>query len=644
MQKWINGNTWVAMTDLSDDYVNSLCIYDSGAGNHIYGGTSDAGELLEFNGVSAWIIKATVGGVCSISSILVHNAGVRNYLYAVTASGSLLQWDDSDILTVKASSGTNFYAAIVYNSGSGNHIYCAGNDGKLYEWNNIDTLTAVTGVTGASIVSLAVHDGYLYAGTINGKLFQWNKSNAWVDKAAAFDGEIIIFSLISFMAQPNLDGIYQYFYSYYNSITGQESALSPISNTVTATWQNVNLSNLYPSSDTQVNKKRIYRTGGTLSTINFIAEIANATTTYQDNLGDSSVGNLEDCSRNDVLPAVRSFSIHHHQLFAGYSDADNGNVFDSRFYQPESCPDSSPDLYFFKVGNDSDPVVAVMPLDIDMIVYTKLHTFRLRYIGTAEGDMVLEEIAGVGLASDNTLVTCLDSSGRPFHLFFGQSPIGPGIYRHDGSGVSLISRIVDPIFTGENAYISGLNWTYIDKCCGVFAGNKYYLAYPEGTSTDNNKVLVIDFAFNPPSFSKFSFQASAMVYDPITREIIFGGTAKEVYKLTGTSDWVSGAATGIALIYQTPYIGNRNQIAQAQEIAFSANTGSNTLTVKVYADGILKQTLTTSTAAMGRVKLTTDPTLCMGKMFSVRFEITSPLTSKVKISTPLELKVSPFNR
>ena len=203
-----------------------------------------------------------------------------------------------------------------------------------------------------------------------------------------------------------------------------------------------------------------------------------------------------------------------------------------------------------------------------------------------------------------------------------------------------MSRIVDPIFTGERTDVTAIAWTYINTCCAAFSNNKYYLAYPETGQTVPNKILMIDFSFTPPVFLNHSFQASAIVHDQITGELIFSGTAREVYKLTGTSDWISGAATGIAMIYQTPYFGDRNQNEQMQEIAFSADTGSATLTVKVYADGSLKQTLTTSTAAMARVRLMVDPTLCVGKMFSIRFEITAPVAAKVKISPPLEVKVT----
>ncbi len=637
LQKWDGAGAWTSVAPQSgSENIYSLCVYNSGAGDHIYGGTSENQKLLEFNGTDAWVVKApSLTGLGHVYALVVYDSGSGNHLYGATENDGLWEWNNTNAWVSKSAS-LSLYAIVVYNSGSGNHLYAAGNNGNLYEWNNVSTLTSVAPGGTASVLALGVHNSYLYAGTLEGKLLKWNKSNAWVEVAPAYGGEITIWALISFTPPSNLNGTYQYFYSYVNSTTGQESALSPVSDAIVATDDLINLSNIDASTDTQVDKKHIYRTGGTLSTINYLGEIVNATTTYEDNIADMAIGDLEDCSHNDVLPAVRFFSIHHHQLFAGYSDTDKGTVFDSRFYQPESCPD----LYFFKVGNESDYVVAVMPLDIDMIVYTRLHTFRLRYIGMSEGDVIMEEIAPIGLVSDNTLVTCVDDAGRPFHLFLGQSAKGRGIYRHNGSGVSLISRIVDPIFTGERPDVIAMDWTYINTCAAAFCKNKYYLAYPETGQTTPNKVLVADFDFSPnPAFLRHDFKASAICYDPNTDELIFGGTNKEVYKLSGTSDWISGAAAGITMVYQTPYIGNRNQYEQMREILFSADTQGNALTVKVYTDHTLKQTLTCSTASMQRVKLSVNPALCIGKCFSIRFEITS--TSRVKISPPLEVRMIP---
>ena len=453
LYRWDNSSYWeeVAPTLDTSEGICSLCVYSG----KLYGGTLSHAYLYEWDGTAAWVKKATQPGTqTQITCMCVYGGKLYGSTYP---SGKLVEWNDSDAWVEKAPqlssqtkmmemvsfddgggadlygasypggylfrwNGTNawgavtsiasyyFYSLCSHNNGSTTRLYASqSTTGKLFEWNNTNAWAEKAPQLGTEIpTGLLSSGGYLYGCTIpTGHLYRWNNSSAWQLQTAAGPGvslrQITVATIVS-----GLTSDYQYFYTYVNSLTGQESALSPISSVISVLNQGVNLSNLEASTDTQVDKKRIYRTGGTLTTINFIAEIDNATTTYQDNFSDTSVGDIEDCSNNDVLPAVRFFSMHHHQLFAGYSDADKGYVFDSRFYQPESFPDT----YFFRVGNDSDPVIAVMALDIDMIVYTALHTFRLRYIGTSEGDVVLEEIAAVGLASDNTLVTAIDPNRK----------------------------------------------------------------------------------------------------------------------------------------------------------------------------------------------------------------------------------------
>lgn len=97
-----------------------------------------------------------------------------------------------------------------------------------------------------------------------------------------------------------LTGDYYYKVSYYNSTTGHESNGSTMSAVVSPSSEKVNLSGLTASSDSQVDKKRIYRTTAGGAIFFYLAEIANATTTYEDNIADSALGTTECPSHNDV--------------------------------------------------------------------------------------------------------------------------------------------------------------------------------------------------------------------------------------------------------------------------------------------------------------------------------------------------------
>ena len=87
-----------------------------------------------------------------------------------------------------------------------------------------------------------------------------------------------------------LKGTLQYAMTYYNSTSGIESAPSLASLELDMTkGGTVTLTDLYISSDPQVDKKRLYRIGGNLTSFTRVTELANATTSYVDSLGDVQV-------------------------------------------------------------------------------------------------------------------------------------------------------------------------------------------------------------------------------------------------------------------------------------------------------------------------------------------------------------------
>ena len=90
-------------------------------------------------------------------------------------------------------------------------------------------------------------------------------------------------------AAGGLTGTYYYYVTYFNA-AGDESAPSPISAGVSPAGQAVALSNIPVSADAQVTGRRIYRTGGTLSTINLVATLNASDTTATDNTADGAVG------------------------------------------------------------------------------------------------------------------------------------------------------------------------------------------------------------------------------------------------------------------------------------------------------------------------------------------------------------------
>lgn len=97
-----------------------------------------------------------------------------------------------------------------------------------------------------------------------------------------------------------LTGAYQYLVSFYNHNTGHESSVNVTPATFTASSQQVDLSSIPVSADSQVTRRRIYRTTSGGSIFYFLHEITdNTTTTYTDNNADSALGSTEGPTDND---------------------------------------------------------------------------------------------------------------------------------------------------------------------------------------------------------------------------------------------------------------------------------------------------------------------------------------------------------
>jgi hypothetical protein len=96
-------------------------------------------------------------------------------------------------------------------------------------------------------------------------------------------------------AAGNLKGVYQYYYTYFSSITGVESNPFPLPVSVTADFQIVNIAALAFSPDLQVTRRRIYRTVGNGAVAFLLVEIGDnfSTTTYVDNTPDTGLQSVE---------------------------------------------------------------------------------------------------------------------------------------------------------------------------------------------------------------------------------------------------------------------------------------------------------------------------------------------------------------
>src|SRR3990167_4538703 len=114
-----------------------------------------------------------------------------------------------------------------------------------------------------------------------------------------------------------LTGAYSYKVTFYNNALAHESIPSVASNSVTASAQQIGLTGIPVSADPQVTRRRLYRTSTGGATYRFLAEMTdNTTTTYTDNLADTTLGVEVESSANGLPPLAAMFLIWRGFLFA----------------------------------------------------------------------------------------------------------------------------------------------------------------------------------------------------------------------------------------------------------------------------------------------------------------------------------------
>lgn len=139
-----------------------------------------------------------------------------------------------------------------------------------------------------------------------------------------------------------LSGVYTYVYTFYNSVSGVESAPSAVSNEVTVGAGKVNIIGLVSSIDPQVDKKIIYRVGGNLAKFTQVAVISNSTGTYLDEIADVDLTGelLESTSWNASPAGLKYLTEAYAMLF--------GAVGTKLYYTPIGIPDAWPGDYFIE--------------------------------------------------------------------------------------------------------------------------------------------------------------------------------------------------------------------------------------------------------------------------------------------------------
>lgn len=213
----------------------------------------------------------------------------------------------------------------------------------------------------------------------------------------------------------NLQGTYQYLLTYYNTETGAESDISPITPEYKfASGGSVTFTNLPVT--TKADKKRLYRVGGALSNFALVAQLDMAVTSYTDNLADTDIDGRILSSRG-YLPAPARLS---------YIEESGGMLFGAvgttvRF-TPIGKPDAWPAEYEIPFGT---AITGLAEVANGVLVFTRTRTYIITGTGpTTLAKQLVDPTQGCVAASSiqklagnaiwvSTVGICVSSGGRP---------------------------------------------------------------------------------------------------------------------------------------------------------------------------------------------------------------------------------------
>lgn len=279
----------------------------------------------------------------------------------------------------------------------------------------------------------------------------------------------------------NLQGVYQYQLTYYNSTTGTESGPGTFSDELDFSYGgSVTLNNLPVSSDPQVDKKRIYRVGGNLTTSTLVAEIDNATTSYYDLLDDDEVvGTLLPSSIAEQAPAGLAFLTEAYAMLFGAEGA-------KLRFTPIGEPESWPETYFLLFDADITGIAAVTN---GILVFSKFQT----YLVTGTGPTSLSNQL---LSSDQGCIAVESVQVIRGTAIWASTD---GLCSSSGNNVSVLSKDA----------LGKLSLTPVDS---TLYDEAYYLLEANGS------ILVFDFAYGS-IFKRLNLGVTSLA---VANDVLYG--------------------------------------------------------------------------------------------------------------------------
>lgn len=176
-------------------------------------------------------------------------------------------------------------------------------------------------------------------------------------------------------------GTWQYVYTYYNSIDDVESAPSEVSaELVLASISRINITNLLPSPDPQVDKIRVYRIGPDITEFLMVVELPATSTTYTDNIATTDLTRVLDSQNNAPALLGAKYLIEAYGIFFYAIDS---KVYFSLQGKPDYWPSEQYILFNRPVTGlllSSEGVLVFGANRVDIIYGTKVQEFLKREV------------------------------------------------------------------------------------------------------------------------------------------------------------------------------------------------------------------------------------------------------------------------
>ncbi len=364
-----------------------------------------------------------------------------------------------------------------------------------------------------------------------------------------------------------LDGTYQYALTWYNSVDGTES-VPIISDEIEVSNGLITVSNLEVATNTQVDKKRLYRIGGAITTFTLVIELPNATVLYADSLADDAIEGSLLSSQTNFQPVddLEWMMEANAMLFAADGD--------KLRFTPIGEPDYWPQTYFLDFPR---PITGLAKTPIGILVFNQYETWLVT--GTGPLSLAQQPLTGSQGCVNGDSVVNIEGAA-----YWASTD---GVCVSDGGRVKVMTREkLDKIDLSAS-----INAVVYD--------DQYYLLKAE-----QGNALILD--LERQSIREADYDIDSFI---VANDILYGHDAGALHALEADT-------LNLTFTYKTPeYIGNSLTIYKVYKNIYVSGVGG--LTVKVYVDDILVVTDVLAGTDNHQIKVPNEDS----KGFKIQFEI-----------------------